>query len=446
MRPVFSPGGKIASAAIAALLLSASLAPADAGIRASVSQNQVVQGEPFQLSIQVDGASGNAQPDLGPLAKDFTVEGTGQTSQTSIINGRTTVSHGWTVTLMPKASGKVEIPAIKVGSEESRPITVDVVDAASLPKTSLAQSGIEIDMQAPPGPYYVQQEIPVTVRITASGGLRSAQLSDLSGQDLVVTQRGEDKVSQVMRNGQPVNVIERDYMVKPQKSGSFTLGPLVLQGTVSDPNGRRSPFGDDFGFSQMRRQFGFSGFGGGMFDDFFAPTKTVTARSNAVKIDVAANPAGQSDWFLPAKAVDLKQSWQPDHPEFKVGEAVTRIVQIVALGASKEQLPDITFQDVDGASIYVDRVDDRSTDTDKGTAAIKQYSLSIVPTRGGTVTLPEIRVDWFDTAPVSRRPPSCRPRRSRLQVAQPPQRPLRQHRPPQRRSPATGPPQRRATT
>ncbi len=397
MKPVFAPGGKIASAAIAALIVLASFAPAKAEIRASVSQNQVIQGEPFQLSIQVEGASGNAQPDLGPLSKNFTVEGTGQTSQTSIINGHTTVSHGWTVTLTPKSPGKVEIPAIKVGAEQSNPILVEVVDAASLPKTSLAQSGVEVDMQAAPGPYYVQQEIPVTVRITSSGGLRSAQLSDLSGPDLVVTRRGEDKVSQVTRNGQPVSVIERDYMVKPQKSGNFTLGPLVLRGAANDPNGRRSPFGNNSAFAQMRQQFGFSGFGNSMFGDFFSPTKSVTARSNAIQIDVSANPAGQSDWFLPAKAVDLKQSWQPDQPDFLVGEAVTRVVQIVALGASKEMLPDINFQDVDGASVYVDRVDDRSTDTDKGTAAIKQYMLSIVPTRGGAVTLPEIQVDWFDT-------------------------------------------------
>ncbi|GKX33064.1 MAG: hypothetical protein MnENMB40S_06820 [Rhizobiaceae bacterium MnEN-MB40S] len=397
MKPVFAPGGKIASAAIAALIVSASFAPAEAEIRASVSQNQVILGEPFRLSIQVEGASGNAQPDLGPLSKNFTVEGTGQTSQTSIINGHTTVSQGWTVTLTPKSPGKVEIPAIKVGAEQSKPIVVDVVDAASLPKTSLAQSGVEVDMQAAPGPYYVQQEIPVTVRITSSGGLRSAQLSDLSGPDLIVTRRGEDKVSQVTRNGQPVSVIERDYMVKPQKSGNFTLGPLVLRGAANDPNGRRSPFGNNSAFAQMRQQFGFSGFGNGMFDDFFSPTKSVTVRSNAIQIDVSANPAGQSDWFLPAKAVELKQSWQPDHPDFQVGEAVTRVDQIVALGASKEMLPDIDFQDVDGASVYVDRVDDRSADTDKGTAAIKQYMLSVVPTRGGAVTLPEIQVEWFDT-------------------------------------------------
>ncbi|MBW8638017.1 BatD family protein [Hoeflea sp. WL0058] len=397
MKPVFAPGGKFASAAIAALIVSASFAPAEAEIRTSVSQNQVIEGEPFQLSIQVEGASGNAQPDLGPLSRNFTVEGTGQTSQTSIINGRTTVNHGWTVTLTSKSPGKVEIPAIKVGSEQSNPILVEVVDAASLPKTSLAQSGVEVDMHAAPGPYYVQQEIPVTVRITASGGLRSAQLSDLSGPDLIITRRGEDKVSQMTRNGLPVSVIERDYMVKPQKSGNFTLGPLLLRGAVNDPNGRRSPFGDNSGFAQMRQQFGFSGFGSSMFDDFFSPTKSVTARSNTIQIDVAANPAGQSDWFLPAKAVDLKQSWQPDHPDFQVGEAVTRIVQIVALGASKEMLPDIDFQDVDGASVYVDRVDDRSTDTDKGTAAIKQYMLSVVPTRDGSVTLPEIQVGWFDT-------------------------------------------------
>ncbi len=124
----------------------------------------------------------------------------------------------------------------------------------------------------------------------------------------------------------------------------------------------------------------------------------VTARSKPLKLKIEARPGQQASWFLPAKNVKLVSQWQPANPVFKVGEANSKIVQLVALGASKEQLPDLHFNDVNGARIYVDRVDDRSVDTGQGTAAIKQYTLSIVPTRAGAVTLPGVEVNWLDTA------------------------------------------------
>ena len=385
-----------ASTALVVVLASCGLALAD--VRASLSQSQVALGDSFALRLEASGQPDGSAPDLMPLENDFKIEGSGQTSMTNVINGAVSRSHGWTITLSPKVTGNLTIPAIKVGSESSKPMSIAVVDAATLPRADLASTGLQVDMTVPDGTHYVQQQIPVTVRIMATAGLHDVELSEPSAPDVIVKQTGEDKSRTETIAGKSVSVVERTYLVTPQKSGEFVLPPVVLRGYVDDPDAGRSFFGDDDPFDAFRKQFGFSGFGGSLLDRMMNQGQEVTARSKPLKLKIEARPGQQASWFLPAKNVKLVSQWQPANPVFKVGEADSKIVQLVALGASKEQLPDLHFNDVNGARIYVDRVDDRSVDTGQGTAAIKQYTLSIVPTRAGAVTLPGVEVNWLDTA------------------------------------------------
>jgi hypothetical protein len=385
-----------ASTALVVVLASCGLALAD--VRASLSQGRVALGDSFSLRLEASGQPDGSAPDLMPLEKDFKIEGSGQTSMTNVINGAVSRSHGWTITLSPKATGNLTIPAIKVGSESSKPMNIAVVDAATLPRADLSSTGLQVDMTVPDGTHYVQQEIPVTVRIMATAGLHDVELSEPSAPDVIVKKTGEDKSYTETLGGKSVSVVERTYLVTPQKSGELVLPPIVLRGYVDDPNASRSVFGDDDPFDTFRKQFGFPGFGSSLIDRMMNQGQEVTARSKPLKLKIEARPGQQASWFLPAKNVELVSQWQPAKPVFKVGEANSKIVQLVALGASKEQLPDLHFNDVDGARIYVDRVDDRSVDTGQGTAAIKQYTLSIVPTRAGAVTLPGVEVNWLDTA------------------------------------------------
>ncbi|WP_157973706.1 BatD family protein [Tropicimonas sp. IMCC34043] len=371
--------------------------PALAEVQATVSRPTLALGDSFTLDLRATGKSGDATPDLSPLQQDFTIGGTGQSSMTNIVNGKVSRSHGWTITLTPKQTGKLTIPALTVGAEATQPISVEVVDPASLPRAEVQDDGLQVDMSVPDGSYYVQQEIPVTVRITAGAALRSAELGDPTAPDVIVTRTGEDKTRQDTVDGKPVTVVERTYMITPQKSGKLVLPPVTLRGVADDPGARSPGFPDGQVFDQIRRQFGGAGFAGSMFGNVLQPGREVVARSQAITLDIKPRPGAATDWFLPAKNVDLTASWQPEAPTFKVGEAASRVVRIVALGASKEQLPDLDFSDIDGAKVYVDRVDDQSVDTAKGTAAVKQYSVSVVPTRPGTLTLPAISVQWLDT-------------------------------------------------
>ncbi|WP_371168866.1 BatD family protein [Aliiroseovarius sp. 2305UL8-7] len=383
----------IAATTLAAILTSAVWAD---GLTARVNTNQVAEGDSFQLILSTEG-QGAAAPNLAPLDQDFNVLGTSQSSQTQIINGQMSQSLSWIVTLSPKAQGTVTIPSLSAGTLTSDPVTVQVVDAASLPKLQGA-SGISVSASIEDGTHYMFQEVPLTVRIETSTPLQRAELIAPSG-DFELSQTGQDRSSQINRNGRPVSVIERDYLLRPQSAGPLTIAPFTLRGTLPDPSGQRDPFANmGFGSSRMQQMMEQMGFGQSPFGDMFNRGKPFAARSDAIPLDVLAGQAGGgTDWFLPAKAVEFQSQWEPANPTFREGEAVTRRVSLLALGARPEQLPDISFTEPDGARIYLDDTSTDMVETADGTVARRDFLLSVVPTRGGEITLPEISVQWLDT-------------------------------------------------
>ncbi len=386
---------KLRLIAIALLTLASAIQPLMAsGLHSSVSSTQIGYGESFELTLSMDSANATSAPDLAPLQKDFQILGTGQSSQVSIINGHRTNSFSWVITLMPNEKGKLEIPAIEAGNSSSEPLTIEVVDAAELPAGSPGAGEFSIEVSAAAGPHYVLEEIPLTVHIRGEGDIREASLEEPAGNDFVLTQTGEDKVSHSTRNGREIVDIERQYLLKPQKSGSLTIPPLTLQATVDDPAATRSSIFSGTGFAGGTMRMPFNQ---GLFANVFNPGREIQVRSEPLKLEVKPRPTADKVWFLPAKQVDLRANWSPANPEFRVGEAVTRRIQLFALGASGEQLPDIPISDTDGARIYLDRSSTDTTDTPDGTAAQREFDVSIVPTRAGEVSLPPMSVTWWDT-------------------------------------------------
>jgi len=374
----------------AALSIALAVPAFAAGLSARVDSGTVAQGDTFQLTLTTNGQA-DANPDLTPLQKDFDILGTSQSSSTQIINGKRSQSESWIVSLSPRSTGTLEIPAITAGSLSSTPVAIKVVDAGSMPKAT-GTSAINLSATLKDGSPFLFQETPLTVRIETSAPIKSAELIPPHSSAFELVQRGEDRVSQATRNGEPVNIIERTYMLKPQEKGAIEIPPFVLRGSVADPSARgRDPFADFQGFP---------GFPSSMFNDMFDSGKPFAVRSEPIKLTVRADPnagSGQHQWFLPAKNVKLTAKWSPEHPVFKEGEAVTRRISLLALGASTVQLPDLSFENTDGARIYLDDVQKGEDQTAEGTVARKDFLVSVVPTRGGEITLPEIKVNWTDS-------------------------------------------------
>jgi hypothetical protein len=341
-------------------LLLLLLLPAQAAVRASFDRPQVIEGDPVILTIRKDGSAAGEEPDLTPLAKDFDIEGSSQGSQVSIVNGRRSDLTYWSIRLAPKHTGTFQIPPISIGKEQSNPLTLKVlevpVQTAALPDQPLF---LEMKTDSPRDKTYVQQEIPLTVRLFYRDRLQQGSLSDPAPEKAVVERLGEDKQYRTLRNGQEYHVIERHYAIFPEKSGELRIPPVVFRGQVSSPsshNGAARRRGDLFG-----RFFGSSPFANDPFfkGDFFSgspfgnPGKPVSARSQALTLQVAPRPAGyQGSQWLPAEAVTLEDSWSQTPPLFRVGEPVTRTITLQAKGLEASQISPLELPQPAGFRLY----------------------------------------------------------------------------------------------
>lgn len=96
-----------------------------AEIVARISHDTIRVGQPFSLFLEAKGEV-ESPPDLSVLHGAFEILGHSQRRNVQVINGRSVHSASLTLTLRPKSSGKLTIPAISFGKDRTQPIAFEV--------------------------------------------------------------------------------------------------------------------------------------------------------------------------------------------------------------------------------------------------------------------------------------------------------------------------------
>ena len=358
-------------------LLALLATPASAALRASVDRNPVALDESFNLTLRSD-ESRSADPDLSVLNKDFEVLGQSKSSSIQIVNGSTTQSTQWQISLMAKRGGQLQIPAIAAGNQTSQPIDITVSNAAPT-QVSRSEGDLFIEVSATPREAYVQQQIVFTVQLYRAVDLGSGStLSDpaFPKMDAVVQRLDEDHEFQATRNGREYAVIERRYAIFPQKNGSFTSDPVVFDGSVVEA----TQGGGFFSFSPFRQT-----------------TRHLRLRSKSIAFTIKPIPPGfdATDW-LPASSLQLQEQWSETPPSFTVGEPITRTLTISAVGLSASQLPTLDGGKIEGMKLYPDQPSLKDNKDGTGIRAVRQQKIAMIPTRSGDLTLPPVDVRWWN--------------------------------------------------
>jgi hypothetical protein len=305
-----------------------------------------------------------------------------------------TQTRSWTLALAPRRAGDLEIPALSLGGSRSRPIPIQVLSAAQAeaqggaPKPILVET--ELDTRAP----YVQQAFEYRVRVLFREQPRRAVLSDPEAEGATIESAGEDQSFTKEIGGQRYTAIERRYRVIPQRSGPLTIRSPRLEADLPDtrPGARRSPFGD---LDSL--------FGGRVFQDFPAMPdlgtgRRVIERGPEHTVEVRPQPDGTGPHWLPAESIQLADEWTPSPPHPRVGEPLTRTLTITARGVAAAQLPTLEPGAPQGANLYPETPQGEDLPgSGNGPASVKTLKLALVPTRAGALTLPEIRLPWWDT-------------------------------------------------
>jgi hypothetical protein len=198
-------------------------------------------------------------------------------------------------------------------------------------------------------------------------------------------------------NGQPYQVIERRYAIFPEQSGTFTIPPVSFTGRMVTGGATRRSFGRMD--SMIEQFFGRDPFGN---DSFFAtpfgdPGKRVHARGEAFTVKVKPQPASYTAaTWLPGEDLVLHDSWAAQPPEFRVGEPVTRVISIDAKGLAASHLPEVAMPAIAGMRIYPEQPVRESRTDGAVVYGHSEQSFAFVPQKAGRVTLPEIRLNWWD--------------------------------------------------
>lgn len=115
-----------------ALALAAWPAVGQPSVSASVDKQTVALDETLTFTIEVSGSDQVGEPAVGPLA-DFVVVSQFRSQSINIVGGRTSVDVSFQYVLQPRSTGAKTIPAIEVAAAgrtlKTRPITVEVAPA-----------------------------------------------------------------------------------------------------------------------------------------------------------------------------------------------------------------------------------------------------------------------------------------------------------------------------
>ncbi len=361
---------RISSLLLLSLLISPTLSLA-AQLEAIPDRTRVGLEESFSLELRASG-SVDGDPDLSVLEQDFELLGRSQSSQMQIINTDISRTTTWSLALLARSAGRKTIPAICIEDDCSKPVIIDVLPAGQSSHGVSGESDLLLEVSAEPAKVWVQSQLRYKVRLFTRLNFLQASLSEPEpqGVEAVVQKLGEDRNYETERDGLRYRVVERDYVIFPQQSGRLTI-PAIQFGAQIAEGGRRG------------------------YDPFNQRTRQLRKRSEAISIEVlpAADPGGRS--WLPASDLQLEDDWQQP-PQLTVGEPATRTITLRASGLPSAQLPPLSIEIPDGVRSYPDQPSREDQFNENGVFGILQQKLALVPTRPGTLQLPEIKIDWWD--------------------------------------------------
>ncbi|WP_233402789.1 BatD family protein [Marinomonas transparens] len=332
-------------------------------VSASLDKTTTTENEVVQLTLRADFTNTGDGPDLSSLQRDFEVLGKSQTSQFSFNLGTNKALSYWVVSLMPKSVGTFEIPPIKIGDHQSQPLKLIVknspqlLDANGNPPVIVKISVSELNP-------YLQQEVVLSVKLYTSVTLQNANRSVPTHPDLVIERLTDDQMDYQTVNGTQYQVLIRDYLVFPQRSGELSIPPQTLQAMINTSTGRRM----------------------------------IKVQSEAINLQVLPIPASYpTDTWLPSKQVSISTALTKTSDKPRVGDTLIWTINIDAKGALPEQIPPLDFNSTRSYKLYPKPAQFSSQKTINGVTGKQVISVEVVPTDKGVISLPDVSITYWNT-------------------------------------------------
>jgi hypothetical protein len=344
------------------LLLLCLPALAQAQTRAWLDRDRVALGETATLNIETDQA-GVSPPDYTPLEPDFVISGHTSRQSFELRNGKTRSRMLFAVALQPRREGVLAVPPLRVGNTRTQPLSMTVTPAEPARAGGIVFIEAEADQQSP----YVQQAVGYVVRLYYATQLISGQLDQEAPPGASLQRVGSDVQYSREIGNRRYTVVERRYLLIPERSGTLAMPPARFLGRGV----------------------------GGFFDEMFGDgQRALSATGPQRMLDVRAVPAKAPQPWLPLQALSLRYAGAPRTA--RAGDAVDIVVEAVADGANATQMPELQLPVGDGAQVFAEAPQTDESFVDGRPRVKMTRKFSLVPARAGTLRIAGPRIEWWD--------------------------------------------------
>ncbi len=343
-------------------------------LTAEIDRTQVAVDESFQLILTINQKIDNP-PNIKALEKNFSILGRSKSTSLTMINGKTTTLTKWIYILAAKHQGSLSIPKVCIKDHCSQSLSIQAQDSEGKTKQSHNKNAF-LDTYIEDKKPYVQSQTIYKVRLYYAAPIRNGTLTDPQSNDAVIMLMGSDKRYQARRHGLLYHVLERDYAIFPQKSGHVVIQPPTFTGLMQQKRHYHS---------QM---------------DFFTMPSGIPIRllAKEIVLNVKGIPKkAQLYTWLPTHHLSLQESWSGNQHSFRVGDPITRTIIIKAEGLTASQLPDITSENYKGVNVYPDKAISNDKLYESKIVAERTQKIAYIPTQSGKISLPAIKIHWFNT-------------------------------------------------
>ena len=332
--------------------------------RAWLDRDRIALGETATLNIEVDGAFDQA-PDYSPLLGEFRISGNTSSRSFESGSGGTRARTLFAIALQPRREGVVGIPELLVGSQRTQPLTLVVTAPSAVP--ARAGDTVFIESEADAQSPYVQQAVGYVVRLYYAVPLVSGELDQPAPEGASLQRIGEDVRYSREIGGKRYTVVERRYLLIPERSGPLTIPGAQFRGRGV----------------------------GSLFDEFFGDGQRALQSAGAPRVlDVRAIPANAPQPWLPLRSLSLR--WASAPRQAQAGAATTLVVAATADGATAAQLPELQMPAIAGAQVFADPAQVDEVFEEGRPRVTVTRSFSIVPAQAGTLRIAGPRLDWWD--------------------------------------------------
>ena len=332
-------------------------------------------------------------PELDNIKKDFNVVSTSTSNQINFINGAMSQSKKWTIGLQPLHTGKITIPPIRLDNLISNSVEVEVTDVSDVAyapdkKENSNSPFFKIEEKKDTDEPYVQQQVMFYVNVYDSVGMQEGGpvINEESKKDWIIIPINEQPiVQQKTVDYRQTNVLTYVFAGFPQKSGKIKAPEITFDGYYVRNGGFGLPgFGNDFA------AFGID------FNTVFGQRVPVHLKTKTEMINVLPIPDNYSaKKWLPLSHLELDATWSAKQG-FKVGEAVSRTINLKAIGMMEGMLPQIKFKEAEGLKQYPEKPTFEQKIDNGKIITTAQYNNVYIPTKAGELTVPEVKLQWFN--------------------------------------------------